>query len=477
MCHARQVGEREAASRRALHRLGKWALVPLFLAVAACSELERETAGVEVRAADFDRLLAAWSLTFERFAGTPLEFRAVLGKAQLPDAGFVVEGFEVTGTAAPLAAKAHAEFRVASLRDTLKPVRVTPIAASGAADLDGANVEFSARVRGAAQALDLTLSGKHQLETGVGRARLRLSPLEFRKGGLQPDSLAPGAGGLVDSLDGRVEAHGSVTWRGAELGGEIDVALRDVTVVTEAVTVERINAVVKFSPPWPLQTPAGQTLAMARVDLGLELTEGLVSFRLRPDGVVDLAEASWKFADGTVRTRGEFDPGAEEQSLVLEVAGVSLAELLAIATLEGLSGEGRVAGMLPVTLGPAGVRVREGRLAAEPGGWIRYDPGASIASMAGSAPGFELLLPALRNYHFQKLALTLDGELTGDVNLVLALSGANPEFREGQQVDLNLNVEARLSDLLATSERVYQIPERVEQQLRRFPGSGAKPAK
>ena len=329
----------------------------------------------------------------------------------------------------------------------------------------------------AAAPLAVTVSGTHRLTAGSGEARFEVLPIALDEDGARLWQLVSTEPGSEWTFRGQLEARGDVRWqRGTALAGGLDIALRDVDVATEAASIERLNGVVRIEPLWPPQSPPGQEIAMALVNVGLELRDGVVSFQLREDGVIDIGHASWRVAGGRVATAGPIDLAADERELALRVEAVSLAELFALATLEGLSGEGRVDGVLPIYLGAAGAEVRGGRLEASSGGmergedagWIRYTPDPSVASLAESAPGFDVLLPALRDFHYRELAVELDGNLRGEVALTLRLEGANPAYRDGYPVRLNLNVDAHLADLLKAGEWVYRIPERIEAELEAF---------
>ena len=84
--------------------------------------------------------------------------------------------------------------------------------------------------------------------------------------------------------------------------------------------------------------------------------------------------AAWSFAGGTIRSAGRVDLLAEERQILLRVEDVELAELLALVNLEGLSGEGRLSGKLPLTLHADGIRIHAALLESSEGGWLRYRP-------------------------------------------------------------------------------------------------------
>ncbi len=316
------------------------------------------------------------------------------------------------------------------------------------------------------QRLVVGIHGAHDPATRSGSAQLRLHRLDFDPEGLRPADLVPALKGLFVSVRGALEGVAKLRWRDGTPDGVIDLVLRDLDLVTAAGAVEQLNAAVRLEGPWPLSTPPGQLLSMARVDFGLELTEGLVAFRLRPDRSIELERAEWKFAGGVVRTAGHVDPAAEEQTLTLRLEGVDLATLLRLVNLGGLSGEGALDGDLPLVRSGDRFEIRGGRLAGAPGGGIiRWQADPNLAAIAAATPGLDTVVEALPNFHYQKLELRLDGDPAGDVLVKLHLAGSNPDYLDGHPLEFNLNVDATLGDLLRAEQTAYEVPRVIEKRI------------
>ena len=62
----------------------------------------------------------------------------------------------------------------------------------------------------------------------------------------------------------------------------------------------------------------------------------------------------------------------------------------------------------------------------------------------------------------------MDGDTRGEVNVAIQLGGFNPNFQRGRRVELNLNVEARLADLLRAGLVAYRVPEVILKRLEGF---------
>jgi len=347
-----------------------------------------------------------------------------------------------------------------------------PVEAKGTATVRDTRIDFDLIARNGGGELVAAVKGHHDLANGIGEAQIDTEPLEFSPDGLQPASLVPALNDWIALATGRVEARGTIGWDPeGGLHSGLDLGFSDFSVSAKEGSIDNLNAAVRVDGPWPLSTPAKQLLSMAQIDFGLQLQNGLISFQLRPDGILDVASAEWTLAGGKVHTRGRFDPKATKQALVLDLTGLDLAELLRLVDLAGLSGEGRLTGRVPIERRGSSVEIKQGVISATPdGGWIRYQPAMGLAEAASQGQGFDVVLSALRNFRFHSLSATLNGDTDGPVNLALHLAGANPDYLSGHPIEFNLNVEAHLVDLLRNATAVYRIPKQIEERLAEISG-------
>lgn len=357
-------------------------------------------------------------------------------------------------------------------RADAKPLGIPGLAVDAQLAPAGSSVGFDLRASTAEGRLALRARGSHDLASASGEASLKLESVRFEPGGLQPADLLPSLAKWIRVASGGLDAEGSAAWQGERIRGAMHVALRDWNLESPVARFEGVNAAVEIDGPWPLSVPAGQSLWMARVDFGLELCNGLVRFGLRPDGTLDLERAEWEFSGGRIHTAGRFDPAAEEQELVLEVEDLDLAQLLALVPLDGLSGEGRVGGRLPLVRRGDVLEIRDASLSGDAaGGWLRYAAAGGVADLAPAQRGFGVMLSAFENLRWESLELALNGDTQGIVEIRLHVRGRNPEYQSGRPVEFNLNVESRLADLLRREAASYRIPKEIERRLAEI-GSG-----
>jgi len=332
----------------------------------------------------------------------------------------------------------------------------------------GSALDFELTAVDPEAALELSASGAHDLASGRGEARFALEPLQIGAAGLRPRALFPLVGRPFEVTGGSLQAAGAARWGGEPPpSGSLDVTLRDVSAASEQGRFEHLNAAVHVDGPWPASTPPGQRLTVGRVDFGLQLGDGRVSFQLRPDGGLVVSAAECSFAGGKVRTRGPFDLLAAHQELVLELSDIDLAALLALVDLDGLTGSGRLAGRIPLVRRGGTLEIRKGRLSATGPGWVRYASRAGSVGAAGRAAGLDVALAVLRNFHFQTLVATLEGDTSGSIPIAIHLAGANPDYQAGQPVDFTLTVDSHLADLLRDARAAYRLPAEIERRVQR----------
>jgi hypothetical protein len=360
--------------------------------------------------------------------------------------------------------------RIGKLRDLPRPARVKPLGLRGSFEIRDSAVAYRLKLANPGESLVIEARGTADPTAPSARADLLLHPIVWERGGLQPAALFPFLEGQIERARGTVEAVGTAAWDGERTTGEVDLALREIAFEGPAAEVSRLNGRIEIGGPFPPATPPGQLVSIALIDAGLELTDGLIDFQLRPDGLLELQEAEWHWAGGVLRSAGVVDPMADSQQLVLEVAGVEVAELLALVDLEGLEGTGTLEGEIPIFRSGEIVEIRDAELRGTPeGGRIRYRPASAAGTLAGQGYGIDQLLGALEDFHYDSLYLNVDGDLRGEVEAAIHLEGVNPNYQRGRRVEFNLNVEARLADLLRAGLAAYRVPEVIEKRLEGFP--------
>ncbi len=367
----------------------------------------------------------------------------------------------------------ESSFEARTLRDLRKPANILPIALRGTASRPQAGVPLAVRFELTGAGGRAHVDGKGTLEPEAGSARLQLAlrPLTIGPEGARLAELSPVLdrmlGAATGRLEGRAEAHFGA--KGPEI--DVDLALRDAAFTTRAARFRGVNGRVLLQGPSPWSTPPDQLVAAALTEVGLPLTDGLIRFQLRPDGMLNVASATFSMLGGEVRIPGPFDLGSARRALALEVRALDVTEIAKASELKGFSGTGKLDGRIPLRLADGEVRFDAADLhSTGAGGTIQYRR-TSDGRSGKTRPEILLALSALEDFRYEELRITLDGDVNQKVTAGLFIRGANPNLQSGRTVEFNVKVEAPMSALLRSSLASYRLPEVVERKLREFPGA------
>jgi hypothetical protein len=354
--------------------------------------------------------------------------------------------------------------RIGEIFDTQQVARFQNLALNARFEPHEDDVEFEMELANPNRELVIKSSGTHALAESTGRARLHVHAIEFNPGQLQPSTLFPILSDLLTEVSGSIEVKGSVEWSADGMRGTAEITLTDVGATSESAAIEHLNATVELNETGA--TSPNQTISVGRLDVGLELTEGLIHYQVKPGWNVEVESTSWKFAGGEITTVGKIDPRAENRESSIHVENADLAEFIELVNLEGLSGSGKIEGEIPIVLAGGDIEIRNAVLHSDgETGVIRYRPDPGTANIAAADDQFATTLKVLENFHYERLEIEINGPALGEVAIQIHLAGANPDYRDGHPIDFNLSVDSRLSDLLQTGIRIYRLPEEIEKRL------------
>ncbi len=329
---------------------------------------------------------------------------------------------------------------------------------------------FDGRVRTKAGAgAAISFSGRFQQATGEGALTFDLPNLTFDPNGLQPEDLSPLLQDVLADVSGSVAVTGDLTWGADDVSSKADFLIEELGLSIGPARLERVNTLLRFDSLTPPTTLPGQELAIALLDVGLPLTDGVVSMQLEADGRLSVDRLTWRFADGEVQARPfTFGSDVQDLTMVLDVNQLDLNGLLGLTKLDGLSGEGRIDGELPLTISESGALIADGKLSATQAGVLRYKPDETPGVLQSGGESIGLMLQALENFHYDELDITLDGRTDGETDIGLHIRGANPELYDGYPIEFNLDLKGDLANIVRTNLSNYQIPDRIRERLQGF---------
>ncbi len=355
----------------------------------------------------------------------------------------------------------------AILRPTAEPPPVVPLVLRGRAEIGSAAVTASGRATAAEGALAVALTARHRLDTGRGRVEARLAPVTFAADGLQPGALFPILERYrIEEAAGTLAATARHGW-GPGAGSAATLTLEDASFQAPGGSVAGLDAALRATSLVPLVLPPGQPVSVERIRAGLLLEDGRARFGIPDGATLAVEELAVAWAGGTLAADAFALPlDASEATVTLRARGVELGRLLEQYPVEDLTITGTVAGALPVRYADGRLLIDRARLDTEAPGRIRYSP-EEVPLPGKEQPALDLVLQALENFHYDRLALTLDGEVGGELRLGLDVDGANPDLYGGYPIDLNVTVAGPLDTIVGTQLEAARLVQRTEERLER----------
>jgi len=404
-----------------------------------------------------------------RAGGEGLDGRLVVldGRARLPGRDLRARGIDVDigrelGTPT-------ARFRVDRLVHHARPAWFAPIGLDGRVEAASGGYALSAEGRWLDSGTPLRISGNYAPAADAAAATVVLPPVEFSPDGLQPGDLMPALPRLEAA---RGTAKGRLRWRlrPGEAEGDARLTLADFGFTHAGVAVRGVEGETRWAGLSPLRTDGRQRLRVGRIASAVALTDARLTWRGREgagDGLrVRVAEARADVLGGrAVMTDTAFDTAAPVHNFDVRVDGVRLQPLFERMGIEGLSGQGRLDGRVPLTVGEPGVAVRGARLRGRDGRVALRSAGAD-AALADAGREARLMLAALRDFRYDRLEVGVDAPLSGSGAVEIRLNGRNPDVLDGEPFFFDVALAGEITPLLSAMARGEPLSgERIERHL------------
>ncbi len=368
---------------------------------------------------------------------------------------------------------AHLSLDIESLHQKASRPVLVPVSLSIEATYADDDIAFVARMGDTSGNLVIDIAGNHNPIRGQGFGALTLHPILFVDGGFQPGRLSPHFNSRLGLTTGTVSMAGPLAWPDKGIASEVVMTVESLSTTFDDVAVVGVNAAITFDQLLPPGTPPGQLISLAGIDLGLPLTQGLVSMRLDRNGLPLVENSQWQWAGGKVGasfSRGVGPDDEGEERLVLEIDGVELDNLLEL-TPQGtnIEASGTLYGRIPVVFRGGEFVIVGGWLESSfEGGYIRYGAGELAPGLMAGGEGVNLLLEALDDFRYSRLRLELNGLDDGETEMSFRIRGANPELYGGAEIELNMSIVGRLEQIMRQSyEAYYEVPEEIADKLAR----------
>ena len=403
------------------------------------------------RSADPLRLSGRRPVLQLRARGEPGQPLVALGlraeRMDFPDAQLSLRGVDLDGEW-DLAREFSLDgnFAIDALVDVSAEGRFPPVAGRGRFEADARSVRIArARASELGGALRARGSARHTFASGAGRAEVDLEPLRFGPAA-GTAVLERWLGSAVRVESGEVGGSARFHWDAAGLGAALDLGLLDLALSLSELSVRGLTGRLVLAEVTPVRTDGLQTLRFSGLDAGFPWGGGELHYALEPHPQLRVEAAHVELAGGRLEVRGALDlAGGDAQRLEVRLVDVGVTRLLELVPVEGLAASGRLSGVMELAVEDGRPVLRGGRIRANEGGWIRYRPEETAGALADSGP-----IPIgeiMRDFHYEKLGLSLEGWLDREVGALVELHGSNPAFQDGHPVHLTLNIRSAFGEL------------------------------
>lgn len=304
----------------------------------------------------------------------------------------------------------------------------------------------------------------HDLASGSGRADLVVNHIQFDDR-LQADSLSSLALGVVSNLQGSVHGTGRIEWNGKGIASHGRFATKGLDFAAPFGPVKGLSGEVVLTDLLGLVTAPDQTLRIASINPGIDVTDGAVSFQMQPGYVLQVNGARWPFMNGTLTLEpAQMKIGvAETRHYTLKVDGLDAQTFVQHLELSNLNATGVFDGELPLIFDENGGRIENGHLVSRPpGGNVAYVGELTYKDL--SAMG-NFAFQTLKSVNYQRMEISLGGTLAGEIitqvsfNGISQGAGAKRNFLTRQIAKLPirfvLNVKAPFFSLFAPLRSLY----------------------
>lgn len=308
----------------------------------------------------------------------------------------------------------------------------------------------------------LRLTGEQSRGSGVGMLKIEIAPLTFSPAGLQPGMLLPSLAQL-ENMSGIVSANVRFEWskEGIHSRGTLD--FDDVSFAYQTTQITGLNATLDLTDVLSPSSPPQQTLTIRRIDPGISM-ESLVAF-YQIEGSpprINLEKAHLFMIGGIVSLEPTvIDSLSDRNDVVILVDNIDLEVLFDLIEVEGLTGNGRLDGRIPLTLEGNQITIQNGNLIAEIPGMLRFQSEKASQLLASAGKEMDMLLQAMQDFHYTELTLKLNKSAAHDLVATLSLLGNNPNVMDGQMFRLNINLESNLDKILEAMNQGYRLSDEV----------------
>lgn len=334
----------------------------------------------------------------------------------------------------------------------------------------GDRLTFEGALIAAGERARLSMTGRHNLATGVGDARLNLGPVVFAPGVLQPQDFVPPLYRILLDTIGETQTEAAIGWGPDGLTGQnATVNLVIDKLETSEVSLERMATTFRFDRLFPPRSAGPQRLRVGRLNVGVPMTLGAMQVNLISPERIEVTLDRFEMFGGLIKSQKlTIDPTRESFDAVLEVSDIDLASILAFAEFGELHATGKLEGKIPIRFDKGELRIDGGLLRTGAGGGrLRYRPREIDKALSENDRSSKLAIQALSNFAYDEISIQINELEAEELRLDIHIAGTSLDLYDGVPFEFNIVVEGPLRQIIQENLAPPELPPEVLQLLER----------
>lgn len=375
----------------------------------------------------------------------------------LPEDQLRLDGISARWLVGSFTTNQIADFSIKKIRHLAQDPFFVPLSLSGNA-MQQVNTDKPASyllslTAGTSSLTYLRIDGEYAVENGDGQLILQISPMKFVSSKLQPKQLFPPLAAL-ENVNGQIRGKAVIRWskKGVSKSNAV-ISVKDFSFAYGGTQVKGLNTNLSLNNLLPTRSDSKQNISIRAIDFGVPIKDLLISYQIgvRDIPQVFLDQAHFLILGGEVTIDPaviNLDPDAGGSQIKANLNNIDLTTFFKWIEMDGLTGDGKLSGKIPLTLNHNSIAITNGYLAAKTPGTLSLQSERVKELLENQGEEVELLLQAIENFHFKELTLNLNKSDAHDLNIKLSLLGNNPSVKNGQDFRLNIQLESKIDKLL-----------------------------
>lgn len=278
--------------------------------------------------------------------------------------------------------------------------------------------------------------------------------------------------GKEAKIDGGLKISGDFDWQRDWLKPTVDLTatLENIHITYDEISAANLNGVLKITSLLPFTTRNHQVIKSKTVKFrNIVFEDTKLEFYASPLLGLSINHFAAKAFGGQITAHSfRRSPKIKGNPLSFEVSfkDIHLQSVLKMADIQGLSGEGRLAGAASLKIVDDELKLTKAQIRSTSSqGSIQYQPETQKEAITTDLEGAELALEVLKNLQFTVLDVNLGVSPSDETDMQASVKilGFNPKVLNGYPFEFNITTSGKLGDLVLNTLKNIRPPKDLQE--------------